>query len=284
MKAGETRAGGLTPVSFKAPPGAMPRLSAPRVPGRRHERFWTEQENDVLRRYFTSRGAEACEAHLPGRPRGSIYQHANKLGLTRPRRGAGPRIARPADIDERIRHEWALLDGKKRGEVGALAERLGVPRWWLSTRAKRLRLTVPHRKEPDWTAAEIALMSKVPLHDLRRCAEIFRQHGYARTATAIAVKATRLALSRAFRDALSACAAAKVLGVDTKTVIREILMGDLAAEKRPTARLPQQGGDPWAITPAALRRYILDHADRVDLRKVEKFAFLQIVAGEELME
>ena len=100
--------------------------------------------------------------------------------------------------------------------------------------------------------------------------------------TAIVVRAKRLDLSRRYRETLSATQIGKLLGVDGKTVTREILQGDLKAEKRPTNRLNQQGGDPWSVTPADLRSYILEHLERIDLRKVEKFAFVQIVAGEPL--
>ena len=99
--------------------------------------------------------------------------------------------------------------------------------------------------------AEEALMKQVPLHDPDRCAKIFREHGFSRSPTAIVVRAKRLDLSRRYRETLSATQIGKLLGVDGKTVTREILQGDLKAEKRPTNRLNQQGGDPWSVTPAA---------------------------------
>jgi len=47
----------LQPVSFRKGRARLPRLSAPYVPGRRHERFWTEAQRDVLRRYYPTGGA-----------------------------------------------------------------------------------------------------------------------------------------------------------------------------------------------------------------------------------
>lgn len=273
----------LAPVSFRRPVQHEPRLSPVRVPGRHDKRFWSDAEIAIIREHYPAGGAVACLARLPGhRTKSGVYMQARKLGLEAPK-GGGPRVRLdiPDDVDDTIRREWPMLDGKKRGEVAALAERLGVPRWWLSQRARKLGLTQPHRKEPPWTKAEIALMEKVPLHDPDRCAEIFRDHGYRRSPTAIVVKAKRLDLSRrATRPEWSATRTARVLGVDGKTVTRWILEWGLPATKRADKRLAQQGGSSWDITKHDLRRWILDHLEYVDLRKVDKFEFVALIAGE----
>lgn len=274
----------LKPVSFKRPVEPKPRLSKPYVPGKRDKRFWTEAEIAVVRDVFPKSGAAACLPHLqPHRSIGTVYQQAAKLGLSAPRKQSGkPRqrhIITP-EMEETIRKEWALLNGKKRGEVAELAERLGLDRWVLSKTATRLGLTMPHKKEPPWTKAEIELMSKVPLHDPHRCAEIFREHGFRRSETAITVKAKRLDLSRrATREELSATKAAKMLGVDGKTMTRWILEWGLPATKRADKRLPQQGGSSWDIKPADLRQWIIDHLEYIDLRKVEKFEFVDLLVS-----
>ena len=277
----------LQPVSFRKSITPEPRLSEPYVPGKRHERFWTEAEDAVLKEYYPKGGYIACMPHL-GRHRGKsgIYVRARALGLEAPSKNGGghgkAKIVPPADFDTKLRAFYQNGDGKKRGECDAFADASGLPRWWVSKRARQLGLVMPHKKEPPWTAAEEALMKQVPLHDPDRCAKIFREHGFSRSPTAIVVRAKRLDLSRRYRETLSATQIGKLLGVDGKTVTREILQGDLKAEKRPTNRLNQQGGDPWSVTPADLRSYILEHLERIDLRKVEKFAFVQIVAGEPL--
>jgi hypothetical protein len=38
-------------------------------------------------------------------------------------------------------------------------------------------------------------------------------------------------------------------------------------------------GSRWIIEPADLRRFMLDNLNRIDLRKVEKFAFVQLIAN-----
>lgn len=271
----------LKSVSFARPVVPKPRLSAPYVPGKRHHRYWTAAEDAVLRERYPDGGIAACQPHLPAHhatPSG-IYQRAQKLGLTKSGVSRPQRIVVDDGFDDRLRAEWAMLDGRKKGEVGDLADRLNVPRYWLTNRATKLGLTIAHKKEPRWTAAEDELMKSIPLHNPDSCARIFKQHGFARSPTAIMVRAKRLDLSRrATRDELSATGAAKILGVDGKWITAACIAGELAATKRDDRRLPQQGGSAWDIRRADLRRFILDHLERIDLRKVEKFAFVELIA------
>lgn len=274
----------LTPVSFRKRREHRPRLSQPYVPGRRAKRFWTEEENEILRAHYPAGGVAACAVRLPQHHSSfhSIYQQANKLGLRRigVSRNRTPLDFGP-DMDERIRAGWAQMDGKKRGALNALADALGVPRWWLGKRMVKLGLDVtPHRKEPPWTAAEEALMGRVPLHDLDRSAAIFREHGFHRTAIAIGVKAKRMALSRrATHTTLSAVAAAGIAGFDPKNLGTMIHRGEIAAVRRDDRRLPQQGGSRWMIEKDELRRFIVANLERIDLRKVDKFAFVDLLVG-----
>ncbi|MGR9252723.1 hypothetical protein [Rhizobium leguminosarum] len=273
----------LRAVSLSKAKPHEPRISAPRIPGRHDARFWTETELGVLRRYYPEGGASACLVHLPAhRTPSGVYGQAKKMGLATstqaPHRG---RYQASPGMDDRIREEWQQLDGRKKGEVNALADKLGVPRWWLSGRARTLGLTIAHKREPPWTAAEDALMARVPLHQPDKCAEIFREHGFARSPTAIVVRAKRINLSRrAAREELSAVRAAKILGVDSKFITRLILDGELPAQKRADLRRAQQGGSAWDIKPTDLRRFIIDRLELIDLRKVDKFEFVALIAGE----
>lgn len=274
----------LTPVPFSKPRGHRERISKPYVPGRHSDRYWTSDELDVIRAHFATGGAPACLAHLPAhRTPSGVYQQARKLGL-KAKEGGGKkqRIETPPDFDEILRRAYAAMSGKKRGEVNALADGLGLPRWFVTKRATKLGLTMPHRKEPPWTAAEDALLRKVPLLDLEKCAEIFRQHGFMRSPTAINVRSKRQALSRrATRETVSAREAALILGIDSKAVTAWCIAGELPAARREDQRSSQQGGSAWAIHPADLRIFILNHLDRIDFRKVEKFAFVDLIANQQ---
>lgn len=273
----------LNPVSFAKPHRREPRLSAPYIPGKRDKRFWTDEECDIVRRYFPDGGAAACLARLADhRTPSGVYGQAKKLGVKA--KGAAAdrrRHAATPELDEQIREGWRRMDAGRKGAVAELAEQLQVPRWWLTKRLTALGLTIRHRKEPRWTAAEDALMHKVPLHLPDKAAAIFREHGFQRSPTAIVVRAKRLDLSRrATRPELSAMRAAAILGVDAKFVTARILAGELPAKKREDRRLVQQGGSSWDIQPTELRRWIIDNIDVVDLRKVDKIQFVALISGE----
>lgn len=279
---------GLERVSFKQGRTKAPRLSAPYVPGVHSSRFWTDAEKDVVKRYYPTGGSAACLAHLgPHRTPSGVYQQAKRQLLTFPQgmadyKGVNGKVEVPADIDDILRREYELQDGKKRGAINAIADKLHLPRWWVTTRAIKLGLTMPHKKEPPWTAAEEALLHKVPLHDLERSARMFREHGFQRSPSAIKVKATRLDISRRFREGFSAGQAAAVVGFDGKIMATYCIEGACRATRRADNRLPQQGGARWVITREDLRSFVLEHLGRIDLRKVDKLAFVQLIADEPL--
>ena len=150
---------GLRPVSFKKGRASAPRLSPKPVPGKRHDRFYTDAEKAVLIEHYPKGGLPAVASRLNHRTRASLYAMAQKLGLSVSGQKRTP-IKPPADVDDILRREWPLLSGK--GAVAALADRLELPRWWISGRARKLELVVTHRKEPPWTPAERDLMAKVP--------------------------------------------------------------------------------------------------------------------------
>lgn len=273
----------LERISFKKGREHKPRLSKPYVPGRHSETYWTEEENQILRDHYAGKGFAYCAAKLPDRTKSAIYGQAKKLGLKR--NGKQQRRSRSKDeyatLDARITEAWPTLDipeGSISG-VKELARKLGEPRWLVSQRCRLLGLTRPRRKEPAWTAAEDELMKRVPLHDPDRCSEIFRAHGFGRSATAIMVRSKRIGLSRRNREAYSATAAAKVLGLDGKTVALYCLNGTIRSTRRKTKRLPQQGGDPHGIERADLRQFVIDNLELIDFRKVDKFALVDLLVG-----
>lgn len=266
----------LLPVPFEGGRARVPRLSKAPVPGFRAARYWTEDEIAILRAHYPSEGARV-EARLPGRPRYAIFAKARAEGLKR-EGGGGKRqkyFATPT-LDARIREEWAALPAT-RGGVAELADRCGVPRWWLTKRATALGLTKPHRKEPPWTAAEEELLARIPLHSPEVAARTFREHGFARSPSAIVNKAKRLGIARRYAGGFSATAAARLLGVDATTVSDWCVEGLIAAARRGTDRLPQQGGDAWTITPAALRRFVAGYPERVDWRRADTVALIALV-------
>jgi DNA-directed RNA polymerase specialized sigma24 family protein len=268
--------GKLQTTSFNARPAALPRLSPERVYGRQAERFWKEEEDELLRANYVAKGPDWIATRLPHRTITAIYGRAAKLGL----RTIHPhgRRERSDDLDKKIIAAWPALSA--RGDLQRFADEIGQPRWWITKCAVRLGLTKVRRKEPDWSEAEIALLRQAPLHDPDRAAEMFKARGFSRTASAIVSCANRMKISRRFNEALSAGRAANILGVDSKWITARCFSGALKARRRGSRRLPQQGGDSWAILPADLRRFVLDHLETIDIRKVEKFGFVALLTQE----
>ncbi len=273
----------LERVSFKKGREHKPRLSEPYVPGVHSEKYWTEEEDQILRDHYPSKGFAYCADKLPNRTKSAIYGRADALGIKR--NGQQQRKSRSreefAELDARITEAWPTLVIPKGDLSGAaeLARQLGEPRWLISQRCNKLGLTRPRKKEPPWTAAEDELMKQVPLHTADRCSEIFRAHGFNRTATAIRVRAKRLNLSCRQKGAFSATSAAKILGLDGKTVAIYCLDGIIKSSRRGTKRLPQQGGDVHSIERADLRQFVIDNLELIDFRKVEKFALVDLLVS-----
>lgn len=242
---------------------------------------WTLAEERVLRQHYVDGGVEECLERLPHRSIASIYGRARHLGLkTQVKFTERKQWPNSEHIDNAIREVYQSTPTK--GGVLALAGRLMRPRWWVSKRARDLGLTVPRFKEPEWCAAEEELLAINAHKSLCRIAHIFRRNGYTRTAVAIGIRRKRLQLGPRLNpdpDRSPANHVAKLMGVDPKTVTRWIEMEGLPAKRAGTKRTPQQGGDMWHINMKDLRAWVADHAVQVDLRKVDRFWFIDLMMG-----
>lgn len=253
----------------------------PKYFGNKH--FWTEKEIQILIDTYPTAGPAVCLARLPRHRRNTIYQKAAALGLKAPKSKPRKqhRHLQTAYVDGLIKEAWPVIAHK--GGVQKLTNWLSdklreeVPRFFVSRRALALGLTMAHKKEPPWTKEEIALLRSIELNNLEVARRKFREHGFARSATAIGVKARRLKVSRRLRHVLSKNQIAKILGVDAHWADRRIADGLLKAELRGTKRTAQQGGDTYSVTRADFRQFIIDHIDSIDIRKVDKFAFVAVL-------
>lgn len=250
-----------------------------------HERravtHWKTHEDKILREHYPISGGAGVRALLPLRTAGAIYCRAHFLNLPPPaRRQKSTRYKYIFNdsIDAEIRRVY--IERTTRNAINELAARLMFPRWVVSKRATSLGLKTPRFKEPDWTDAENELLESYSWQDPEQVARRFRHAGFKRTATAIAVRRKRLHLPTDAPGCYSANALAKLLGVDSKTVTRWIHAEGLPATRRGTERTPQQGGDEHVVKEADLRIWIRHHAQLVDLRKVERFWFIELAFGE----
>lgn len=241
---------------------------------------WTTREVQILREHYPTGGAGACLALLPGRSEGAIYARASleHLRHVAVRRGQpkGPRRSSDTFTDEAIRAVYQSHPEK--GAVAALAARIGRRRHWINRRAMQLGLVVPRFKEPAWSEAEIELLATHAHRSAEVIQRIFRDHGHRRTEAAIHVKRTRLECCDTHDpDHFTASSIARLLGVDRKTVTRYIHLGQLRATRRGTKRAERQGGDHHWVHWKDLRTFIRDNAHAVDLRKVDRVAFIELL-------
>ncbi|MFA6310630.1 MAG: hypothetical protein WCV99_13420 [Sterolibacterium sp.] len=248
-------------------------------------KHWTTTEDAIFREIYPQQGPQAVAQRLPNRTLASIYSRAASMGLKAPavsRRWApGKAKWRTTDaIDAEIRRTYQAPIGS--GEVNDLARRVMRPRWWVCKRATTLGLITPRFKEPPWTEAEDTRLDALTArgHTTSVIARKMREAGFNRTETACVVRMKRIGIARGGdgTEAWSATALAKLMGVDSSTVSKRwIPLEGLPAKKRGTDRTAAQGGDEWLITRDGLRRWLKDHAQCIDLRKVDKFFFWSVV-------
>jgi hypothetical protein len=242
-------------------------------------RFWTGREEKLLREHYATGGVSACLAVLPGRSASSIYQRAAILGLRIP--CANGKVnerqawASSAAIDDIIRRAYQKTPTKK--DVQACAATCGRPRWWISKRAAKLGLVTPRFKQPPWSEAELDLLGENAHKSPASLRRLLKKQGFERTETAIVVKLKRLGADRTDPHHLNANQLAGVMGVDRKTVSGWIAKGWLRAKRRDATATD----DFWWIHRRDIRRFIIENIAAVDIRKVEKFWFVDLLAERE---
>lgn len=237
--------------------------------------FWTTGEDLILRQVYPLLGGAATRAMLPRRSERAIYARAEALGIVAPkggRKGQAKCLYEPTEaIDQLLQHRFSACTDFHM--LQALAVECSRPAWWLKRRAAALGLEYGSRKTPEWNAAEEAVLAEhchLSLSTLRRKLSAV---GPGRTEAAIKVRVKKLALSRVNADVYSAAEAARLLGVDSNAVRRWIRVGALRATRTPDSPSAEAH---FKITRRALREWIAAHPVDVDLRRVDKYWFIDL--------
>lgn len=172
----------------------------------------------------------------------------------------------------------AYATGTGRNEINDLARIIGLPRWKVSRYAISQGWIARTNKEPDWTEKELEILER----SAHRSPDVIQRHlkraGFARSVTGIVLKRKRMRYLMNL-EGQSARALAACFGIDEHTVTRWINRGQLRAMKRGLHRTPQQGGDIYLIKDDWVRAFILENVAEVDLRKVDKYWFVDMIAG-----
>lgn len=179
-----------------------------------------------------------------------------------------------AGIDEAIRVAYRLQRQGDRGALSSVSSTIGWPREAVCKRGAELGL--PRIKEKPWTPAEEQILERwghlAPSGIRSRLAA----SGFARSIAGIQVKLNRNRIKQNL-DGYSACGLARALGVDVHKVLGWIRRGLLNAEHRGTDRTDKQGGDTRWITRKEVRRFVLRAPEELDLARVEKIWFLDLL-------
>lgn len=201
------------------------------------------------------------------------------VGLSKSKTGKSlkpPKYIITEIMSAQIRKVYAAIPEK--GAVWDLAKRLGLPRWKVSKFASQEGLVGVQRKEPPWSERELHILEQ----GAHLCAAVLKRRllaaGYRRTEVGIVLKRKRMRFLGNLKGQ-SATSLALCFGVDAKTIIRYMERGYLQAEKRGTARTPQQGGDEWFIKNRQIKDFIRSYPEFVDFRKVDKVWIIDLLAG-----
>ena len=161
-------------------------------------------------------------------------------------------------------------DPKVRGRARDIAAHLKVPKWALNRRARDLGLS--RVKESPWSPADVAYLET----NFHRMAAKHIAKKLGRTVTAVKLKAKRLGY-RKNGEGYNLHSLSQALGVDPHWVRDRIRDGKINAGTRSTERTPQQGGDSYLITDQEVLRFVRKHTLEIDLGKVDRLWFLDLV-------
>lgn len=179
-----------------------------------------------------------------------------------------------AETDELIRQAYRRFRSGDRYALKSASAAIGWPRGVVCKRGAELGLA--RTKERPWSEGELQLLKTFGHLAPSGLQSKLGEAGFRRSIAAIQVKIHRDRI-KSNLEGYSACGLADAMGVDVKKILRWIRDGCLKAERRGTERVPQQGGDMWWITDRSVRGFVLRHPEEVDLAKVEKIWFLNLV-------
>lgn len=178
-------------------------------------------------------------------------------------------------IDGIIREVYRrrLEEGDRKATCWAQTE-TGWPRFMIARRGAELGLA--RIKQPNWSAPELAILEETAHLGVDAVRKELAKRGFSRSRTAILLKRKRLRLTGHLYG-YSAKDLADLFGIDNHRIHSWIAGGMLRAERRGTDRSPKQGGDIYWIRKEDVHTFLMNHADEYDLRRVEKWWFLNLI-------
>lgn len=173
-----------------------------------------------------------------------------------------------------------LYDGKTVG-INKIMRLTGhkYPRWYIRRIACDMGLA---REMPaDWSEAEIEYLHKA--HPKQGYVALRNglmriNGGVSRSRTAIRLKTKRIGINKR-SNGFTLRMVENLLGADHHKIERWMRMNLLTAKRKGTERTAAQGGDMWHFEADDLRNFVINNPDQIDIRRVEKHTFIDLLAG-----
>lgn len=177
-------------------------------------------------------------------------------------------------MDKELLYTYSINTGSKPLLIN-LAAKFNMPRWALYQRALKIgAVQSSHQKKP-WEDEEIRILEKYACYEPQTIRKRLEKARYQRSIASIVLKRKRMRLLSNL-GGMSACLCAEFLGVDLHWVLIHIRKGILKAE---ILRCDRQGKANYYIREEDLRKFIINNPTLIDLRKVEKYYFIELVAN-----
>lgn len=196
----------------------------------------------------------------------------------KPRDQVGARRAVPGGnpqkytLDERGRRLIEDCYDGSRERANELAQWLGVTPSAIKKWAQQLG--VSRNSDPRWTQEEMDYLEK---NLFKMSSKDIAKH-LGRTVIAVRAKTNRLSLYRTHIDGYTKADLALGLGIrDHHKIEKWIERGWIKGKKLPISEYATR--QPWLFTAKAIRDFIIAHPEEIDLRRVEKIWFIDIMAG-----
>lgn len=235
----------------------------------KREYFWKTTEVARLERLSAEEaGVEQLLKELPGRSIDAIKKKAGEMNLPLPVAKGGQVWKSDEKTDALIKEAYA---SGSRGAVTELAITLGVERWRISKRAGELGVASVRLKDTEWAPGELRVLEEFGEQGAAAVHRELRKRGHERSVGSVATMVAQWIATRERDDCWSARAVAEGMGVDPHTVLRWITQGGLKAK---------QVGAQWEISRKAMKQWVVTHANAVDLKRVDKYWFIDMLGGQ----
>jgi hypothetical protein len=150
-----------------------------------------------------------------------------------------------------------------------------MPRWAVYQRALQIVVVTSSHQKKKWEDEEIKILKKNARYEPQTIKKRLEAAGFQRSISSIVLKRKRMRLLVNLKG-MSACLCAEFLGIDLHRVLDFIKSGLLKAE---IIRQDREGKANYYIRGKNLRSVIMNNPDLIDLRKIEKYYFIELLAN-----